>query len=403
MRHLLKSGLLAMFWPSDTRSESTPSVYSWGNNTSGQLGLGSEISKALPCQIQDLKRERVQNLFASGQCSSSSAITDLGEILTWGNGLDNILGHNAGDSNVLIPTRLNIEKSFKKIALGGGHMLGITTEGSIWSWGLDDCGQCGQEILKQVVNPREFRPQLLRGREPGPVVGIDEKVKDVACGKYFSVALTEAGEVYTWGVGREYALGHGNRDSLKTPTKVKALQDVKITQIAAGRNFVIALDGLGNVYSWGSNDYGQLGLGQNERFKSSPEKLRLLHDIVQLSCGDFHVLALNKNGEVYSWGQGTDGQLGLGTTSNQATPSLIKSLGKVSRVECGGGHSAFITSEFKLMMCGRGTDGQLGRQGKIESIASNRNSPVEVEHFSGSRVLQVAGGAHHSLALVIEK
>lgn len=403
MRHILKSGLLAVFWPGDTRSESTPSVFSWGNNTSGQLGLGSEISKALPCQIHDLKRERVQNLFASGQCNSSSAITDQGEIMTWGNGLDNILGHNAGDTNVLIPTRLNINKSFKKIALGGGHMLAITSEGNIWSWGLDDCGQCGHEVLKQVVNPREFRPQVLRGREPGPVVGINKKVKDVACGKYFSVALTEDGEVYTWGVGREYALGHGNRDSLKTPTKVKAFEGVKITQIAAGRNFVIALDEAGNVYSWGSNDYGQLGLGQNERFKAVPEKLRLLQDVVQLSCGDFHVLALNKNGEVYSWGQGTDGQLGLGTTSNQSTPSLVKNIGKVSRVECGGGHSAFITSEFRLLMCGRGTDGQLGRQGKIESIASNRNSPVEVEHFSGFRVLQVAGGAHHSLALVIEK
>ena len=123
----------------------------------------------------------------------------------------------------------------------------------------------------------------------------------------------------------------------------------------------------------------------------------------EIACGDFHVLAVNKDGEVYSWGNGSDGQLGHGSVSNQATPSLVAGLPKIAHVMSGGGHSGFITQEFGLMMCGRGTDGQLGRQGKNESIASNRNVPVTVELFSGSRVLQAAGGAHHSMALVINK
>lgn len=404
MKHLLKPAVLAFLWPNDSRSESNPNLYAWGNNTSGQLGLGSEISKAFPSVVEDLKREHVSKVFSSGQCNSSVAINPTGEVFTWGNGLDNILGHNTGEANVITPTKINLENSFTKVAVGGGHMIGLTKDGKLISWGLDDCGQCGHEIVKHVVDPRAFRPQLLRGKSPGPVKGELDGVKivDVACGKYFSVALSEEGYVYTWGAGREYALGHGNRDSYKTPKRVGGLEGVKITQIACGRNFVIARDSEGAVYSWGSNEYGQLGLGLVEKFKAQPQKLRLLKDVVDISSGDFHVLAVTSQGEVFSWGSGGDGQLGHGNNSSQATPTVINNLPKVAHVACGGGHSGFITQDFRLLMCGRGIDGQLGRQGKIESIASNRNIPLQVEQFSRSRVLQVAAGMHHSLALVID-
>ena len=401
MRHIIKTGLLVALGSSDTSNETNPQIYAWGNNRSGQLGLGSEVSVGYPSIIEDLNREKIESIWASSQCNSSSAITYTGEVLTWGSGLDTILGHNSTDSNVLIPTRVNLEHSYKKISMGGGHMLALSTSGELWSWGLDDCGQCGQELIKKSSNPREFRPSVLKGRSPSKVLNISDRVIDVTAGKYFSIALTEKGEVYSWGVGREYALGHGSRDTLKHPEKISTLSSIK--QVSSGRNFAVALDSEGHVYTWGTNDYGQLGLGQNDRFKSTPEKVRFVDNIVQVACGDFHVLALTADGEVYSWGNGTDGQLGIGTNSNQATPTLIKTLPKIAKIECGGGHSGFITSDFKLMMCGRGIDGQLGRHGKNESVASNRNLPIEVDYFTGARVLQFAGGAQHSLALVIGK
>ena len=270
---------------------------------------------------------------------------------------------------------------------------------------MDDCGQCGHEVIKQTVDPRAFRPRLLKGKAPGLVKGEVEnyKIVDVSCGKFFTVALTENGKVFTWGAGREYGLGHGNRENCKQPTQVKALDGVFIKKIICGRNFVLCLDKDGNLYSWGNNDYGQLGIGVNDKFCHSPVKIRGITDVVDVACGDFHVLALNKFGEVYSWGMGGDGQLGHGNYSNQSSPCLINGLPKTALVSCGGGHSGFITQNFELFMVGRGADGQLGRQGKIESIASNRNLPVKVDYFNSFRVLQVTGGAHHTLALVIDK
>ena len=405
MKNLLKPALVALFWPCDTTSDPNPSVYTWGNNVSGQLGLGSEISKAFPQQVEELKRESITSISSSGQCSCSIAINASGELFTWGNGLDGILGQGLRDSNILIPTRVPLDYSFQKVSVGGGHMAGLTTQGKLVTWGLDDCGQCGHEIVKQVVDPRAFRPQQLRGKAPGEVNGelSGLTLVDISCGKYFTAAVTAEGRLYTWGQGRDYSLGHGDRDLQRLPKQVQALSSSKITRVACGRNFTVALDSEGSVYTWGSNDYGQLGVGQTEKYRALPTKLRGLKEITEIACGDFHVLAVNKDGEVYSWGNGSDGQLGHGSVSNQATPSLVAGLPKIAHVMSGGGHSGFITQEFSLMMCGRGTDGQLGRQGKNESIASNRNVPVTVELFSGSRVLQAAGGAHHSMALVINK
>lgn len=81
--------------------------------------------------MEDLKKESIKNIFSSGHCNCSAAINNFGSIFTWGNGLDGILAHNSGDSNVLIPTKVNLEGVFSKISIGGGHMAGLTTDGKI--------------------------------------------------------------------------------------------------------------------------------------------------------------------------------------------------------------------------------------------------------------------------------
>jgi alpha-tubulin suppressor-like RCC1 family protein len=405
MKKIYKSAIVAMLLPGDSKSEDNPYVYAWGNNISGQLGIGSDISKAYPNLIEDLRREKIQGIFSSGQSNSNAALTASGGILTWGNGLDGILAQNSGDSNKLVPTKVPLDYKLTKVAIGGGHMAALTLDGQVVSWGLDDCGQCGHEIVSQVVDPRNFRPQVLRGKSPNLVKNFPDSIKivDISCGRFFTAAVTEDGNLFTWGSGRDYNLGHGDRNPQKLPKQVKGLEGIKIIKVACGRDFAVALDANGNLYSWGNNDYGQLGLGQTEKFKATPQVIREINNVVEVACGDFHVLALNKDGEVYSWGNGFDGQLCHGSTSNHSSPSLINNIPPIARISCGGGHSGFITQNFELLMAGRGTDGQLGRQGKIESLASNRTVAVPVDHFKGKKVLQIAAGAHHTLALVIDK
>mmetsp|Transcript_8694 Transcript_8694/g.8704 ORF Transcript_8694/g.8704 Transcript_8694/m.8704 type:complete len:417 (+) Transcript_8694:19-1269(+) len=405
---LFKPGLLfagSFYCSNQTNSDPSYSVFSWGQNTSGQLGLGSDTSRALPTLIEELENQNIKSIHSSGQSNSSVALDVNGHEFTWGSGLDGVLGHSETDANVLIPTPLIqlYDAKLVKVACGRGHMAGLTNDGKLYTWGLDDNGQCGhEENLEQVKNPKAFKPQIFKGGKPPKQVKGElesKKVIEIGCGGHFTAVVTEDGEVYTWGQGRDYALGHGDRTPLKLPRKVQGLEGKKIVKLACGRNFCIVLDNEGKLYSWGNNEYGQLGLSQTDRFRATPQQIKVLSNVVEIATGDFHVMALTDKGNVFSWGAGSDGQLCHGNTSNQSTPRLIQGIPLVSRLSCGGGHSAFITQDFRLLMVGRGRDGQLGRQGNVESVASYRTTTVPVEYFSNYRVLQVSCGSDHSLAL----
>lgn len=386
-----------------THSDASYSVFAWGQNTSGQLGLGSDIGRGIPEIIEELEHQNIRSLHSSPHSNSSIALDVNGHAYTWGSGLDGILGHSETDANVLIPTPLIqlFGAHLTKVASGSGHMAALTADGKIWTWGLDDNGQCGHnENLDQTKNPKAFKPQSFKGgKSPSEVMGELEgkRVVDVGAGRHFTAAVTESGEVYTWGMGRDYALGHGDRNQEKHPKKVQGLEN--IIKIACGRNFCIAIDKQGNLFSWGSNENGQLGISKTDRFRATPQHNKVINNIVEIACGDFHAMALNDKGSVFSWGSGSDGQLCHGNSSNQSTPRQIQNIPAISRLACGGGHSAFITQDFKLLLVGRGRDGQLGRQGKVESVASYRTSAVPVEFFDNYRVVNVALGSDHSLAL----
>lgn len=394
---------LSFLYTSQDKSAGSPSVYSWGLNSSGQLGIGSDISKGNPALIEELQSSRIQSIHTTGHSSSSVAINDLGKVFTWGSGLNGVLGHEDTDSNLLIPTPVeSLDRfEFTKVSCGVGHMAGLTRGGVVITWGLDDVGQCGQTNPIQDKNLNKYSPSAFKGGKKANSVEIPngKKVIDVSCGRNFTACVTEDGELYTWGNARDYALGHGDRTNQKVPKRVETLAGTKVVKVACGRNFTVALDEKGDLYSWGSNDNGQLGLGITDRIKQTPQKIRVLTKVVQIEAGDFHILALTSDGKVYTWGAGSDGQLGHGNANNQNTPRQIPDIPLIARISAGGGHTALITQDFKLWIFGRGRDGQLGREGNIEAVASYRTSPVLVDFFSSSRVLQVSCGMHHTLAL----
>jgi alpha-tubulin suppressor-like RCC1 family protein len=106
------------------------------------LGTGSEISKAEPSLIEELNAYHVKQISTSGISRSSAALTSNGKVFTWGNGMDGVLGHRATDSNILIPTLVDSldQYTFDKISVGTGHMVALTAEGTLFSWGLNDNG-----------------------------------------------------------------------------------------------------------------------------------------------------------------------------------------------------------------------------------------------------------------------
>ena len=111
----------------------------------------------------------------------------------------------------------------------------------------------------------------------------------MACGEHHTVAVTEAGDVYSWGRGRFGALGHENSDDLNLPKKIEALKD--IVRVDCGSDYTIALDKNGKLYSFGDNSYGQLGLHRDSSRITEPVKMQIplsQGKVVDFSCGDEH-------------------------------------------------------------------------------------------------------------------
>jgi alpha-tubulin suppressor-like RCC1 family protein len=302
----------------------------------------------------------------------------------------------------LIPTELLALRSHNiaKVAVGGSHMAALTDDGRLLTWGLDDCGQCGHVQVEVPTDPKHYKPPIYRGgKAPSFVVGLEgQRVVDVSCGRHFTACVTAEGAVYVWGSGADYVLGNGSRANAKTPVKVAALEGKQLVAVKCGRNFVIALDASGVLYSWGRNGNGQLGQSQQDLYKAEPKAVSFVKDIVQISVGDFHVVALSSSGKVYTWGAGADGQLGHGNRSNQSSPKQIQDLPQIARVSAGGNHTALLTSDWKLLIFGRGREGQLGRGSERESAASYRTTPQDVDFFK-KEVLEVVCGAEHTMVL----
>ncbi len=150
------------------------------------------------------------------------------------------------------------------------------------------------------------KPTLVEGIPP---------VRSVAMGEYFTVAVTEEGDVYTWGKGGNFfspgALGHGNSKDQHTPALVKALEGINVEQIAAGQAHALALTEDGRVFSWGSGEFGRLGHGDASNMDTPTQIVAFAEETVNsIACGNNFSAAVSNNG-LFTWGRNDNGQLGV--------------------------------------------------------------------------------------------
>ncbi|XP_078267557.1 putative E3 ubiquitin-protein ligase HERC4 [Rhinoraja longicauda] len=190
-------------------------------------------------------------------------------------------------------------------------------------------------------------------------------VIQVACGSNHSLALCKDGQVFVWGKNAHGQLGVGNAvGCTHSPQPVEALAGIPLAQIAAGRSHTIAVSLSGTVFGWGANHYGQLGLDDvKARYHPTCVKLLECKKVVRVFCGAHHTAALNKDGLVYTFGAGRCGQLGHNSDKDECKPRLLEGLSgiKVSQIACGSYHTmVFSSASGQLYSFGRGENGQLG-------------------------------------------
>jgi alpha-tubulin suppressor-like RCC1 family protein len=288
-------------------------VYAWGYNGEGNLGVGDTEDRLTPTKVPGLSAVKA---IAAG-LSHSLALTESGDVYAWGTNNHGQLG--LGDSqDRLTPTKIPGLARVKAIAAGWNYSLALTESGEVYTWGSNGLGQLGLADTQDRLTPT---------RVPGLTT-----IKAIAAGAYHSLALAESGDVYSWGLkGDEYG-GLLKSDGLeyikvllkavrhRTPTKVPGL--IRVRAVAAGEGYSLALTESGEVYAWGWNEHGQLGLGDTA-VRLTPTKVPGLSAVKAIAAGFSHSLALTESGEVYAWGSNEHGQLGLGDTEDRLIPTKV--------------------------------------------------------------------------------
>ncbi|XP_068655432.1 RCC1 domain-containing protein RUG3, mitochondrial isoform X1 [Aristolochia californica] len=411
------SSAAPILWkPAEPEPTTILQLLSWGRGSSGQLGGGVEETRYYPTPVTSLhlppdfrfspisgrlpeatKAEGGVEVGISCGLFHSSLLVD-GQFWIWGKGDGGRLGFGH-ESYAFVPTLNSNLHGVRSLALGGLHSVALTRDGEVFTWGYGGFGALGHSVYH-----RELLPRLVIGPWNG-------KICQIATSGTHTAAISDSGELYTWGrdqgdgrLGLGGGGGPGEGGAFSTPTKVNALP-VPVAAVACGGFFTMALTLEGQVWNWGANSNYELGRGdRNSNWR--PKPVPSLQDvrIIQIAGGGYHTLALTDEGKVFSWGHGGHGQLGHGSLESQKVPLMIDALSgeRIVSISCEGSSSAAITDKGKLYMWGNSQDCQLG----VPGLPEKQPSPVEVkflmdeEELGEHHVLAVIVGASHAMCLV---
>ncbi|XP_072974795.1 uncharacterized protein [Typha angustifolia] len=237
---------------------------------------------------------------------------------------------------------LNSGVRISVVAAGGRHTLALSDVGQVWGWGYGGEGQLGLgSRIRTVSSPHPVpciesaaysldRPAVTskgnRSSEVQTCKTTGNCVKSIACGGRHSAVVTDTGALLTFGWGLYGQCGQGSTDDELRPLCVSSLLGVKIKDVAAGLWHTVCTSVDGDVYSFGGNQFGQLGTGSDQA-ETLPKLLDAScldnKNAKAVSCGARHSAMITDNGEVFCWGWNKYGQLGLGDAIDRNLPSQV--------------------------------------------------------------------------------
>ena len=295
------------------------SVWSWGGNLLGELGVGDSNNRVIPTQIERLDSPK-QIVAAVRQLGApTAALYENGTVYAWGG----ILLQPPPPNPARIFTRpleLPQIENIERIAISATMIFGLTSEGRVWRWDWegDETAPATRLSISDVIYISGPLALTSTGavhditRNPPPKIFESEGIVKVAGSDQnpHFLALYLDGRVRAWGSNSSGQLGIGPVPL--SVTEPRLIPDLfNIVDVVAAHEYSVALDSDGNVWTWGSNTYGQLGDGSKVS-RTSPILVEGVSDIISISAGWEHTLAMNSSGEVFAWGNNKYGQLASG-------------------------------------------------------------------------------------------
>jgi len=337
--------------------DSQGQVWTFGCNDEGSLGrlVEEEEECFLPAKVS--LPEKVVQISAGD--SHSAALTESGLVWIWGTFRDSSgpIGLVTWDTLEKEPVQVNLagKEQVVRIVSGGDHLAMLTQAGDIYTMGNSEQGQLGRV-------PEKFGHR--GGRRGGQLLLVPDKIhsksksrkfSNVWAGSYNTVALTTAGEILVMGLNNYSQMGIDHNKSGLTffmPVLSSDLSGRDWAQMAIGQHHTLCLDKEGAVFCLGRSEYGRLGLGEERGDAGTATAVTKVEGpAAMVGCGTAVSYAVTKEGACYSWGMGTNGQLGTGDEEDVWDPTVMKSKQlegrEVLSVSSGGQHTVILARDKK--------------------------------------------------------
>ena len=334
------------------------SVFAWGKNNFGQLGVGGTDNRVVPTLVTGLLKTKTIVQVAA-RYAHTACFTANGLVFVCGHGVQGQLGIGimAAHETRVVPRQELEGRKVLQVAAGGLHTVCVTVDGAVFAFGFNYKGQLGLGGTENMLVPTLMRGELE-----------NKSVMQVAAGYKHTIFVTADGLVFACGDNDEGQLGVGDTEERLIPTLVTGqLQGKTAVYVAAGDNHTLCITADGSLFSWGDNSTGQLGVGDTEN-RRIPTLVTWLQgkQVTHVAAGEVHTICTTSDGSVFTWGNDDYGQLGLGDgESDRLVPTLVRGglQGKqVVQVAAGDKHSACVTKDSSVYMWGDNEQGQLGQQ-----------------------------------------
>ena len=368
-------------------------LWTWGYSSNGQLGDNTTTSKSTPVTTFAGGTNWKQVSAGNRHCA---AIKTDGTLWTWGLGTSGQLGDNTITNKSTPVTTFPGGTNWKQVSAGYRHCAAIKTDGTLWTWGQGTYGQLGRTSAGfiRLTPVTTFAGGTNWADTP---TAAPEDLYTISAGIDNSVAIKTDGTLWTWGGGFSGQLGTNDRTTRSTPVTTFA-GGTNWKQVSSNQEQIAAIKTDGTLWIWGRGFNGQLGT--NISYSNAVYIITPVTTFAggtnwkQVSAGYRFTKAIKTDGTLWTWGDGYSGQLGNNTATNKSTPVTTSAGGtNWKQVSASNFHCAAIKTDGTLWTWGSGSNGQLG-----DNTETNKSTPVTT-FAGGTNWKQVSSGGYQNAAI----
>lgn len=316
------------------------SVHCWGWGGFGQLGTGDTLNYRAPAKVQG--GQEFMSIAAGS--AHTCGLTRSGTAYCWGGNAVGALGNPSTIFLSKLPIKVNGNLRFTAISAGTGYTCGVAVDGTGYCWGSGGSGELGTGVDEDTFVPT-------------PVAG-SLRFSEISTSLFHTCGLTRSGTAYCWGNNLYAKLGTGDLVDRSTPTPV--LGNLTFKHIGTGDFFSCGLTTTGQAWCWGSNVSNELGNGTHVLQVTEPGQVSGGLVFVAMAVGSAHACGITTGSELFCWGANTYGKLGVGSTVSTIAPLRVDGGHHWVAVSAGGNFTCGIARSEGIFCWGWNALGQLG-------------------------------------------